>query len=304
MAAASDLVAGAELRVVVVRDVAGFVLELQLAQRAQRRRACARPAARARREAAARKARGPRAAREERPQREGERRDADDDARRSATPVMARPRAPAGCARASPGPRAALAARARALRRVHRRIRSAATTSPTATATAGASHTTSVEALAPRRRAGSTRRSGRRSTAEPAPARSPVARRSRTIARIWLAISDGESATERFWHTTQRSCAATSCTACSSTARAGGCAATAKATRTVRAARAGPGARPTRKMHGRRRPGGPREAGLGISPDRRAGARRARETRRRTRRRRAWRGCDPARSMKNVSGTP
>src|SRR5207247_602517 len=42
---------------------------------------------------------------------------------------------------------------------------------------------------------------------------SPAASRSRMMPRIWFAISEGESATERFWQTTHRSCAATSRTA-------------------------------------------------------------------------------------------
>ena len=50
---------------------------------------------------------------------------------------------------------------------------------------------------------------------------SPAARRSRTMPRIWLAISDGESATDRFWHTTQRSWAATSYTSRSFTCSGG-----------------------------------------------------------------------------------
>jgi hypothetical protein len=53
---------------------------------------------------------------------------------------------------------------------------------------------------------------------------SPAASRSRITPRIWLAISDGESATERFWQTTQRSWLATSWTACSFTWVAGCCA--------------------------------------------------------------------------------
>jgi len=38
--------------------------------------------------------------------------------------------------------------------------------------------------------------------------------------RIWLAVSDGESATDRLWQTTHRSCAATSWTVFSSTGAA------------------------------------------------------------------------------------
>src|SRR5712691_12171426 len=66
---------------------------------------------------------------------------------------------------------------------------------------------------------------------------SPAARRSRMIWRIWFAVSEGESATERVWHTTQRSWAASSWTTRSSTGTAAGAAAlsAAETASTVRA---------------------------------------------------------------------
>src|SRR2546426_1180562 len=96
------------------------------------------------------------------------------------------------------------AAAAEGRRRVQRVTRMPTMASPTATAIPGMSQT---RRLNPWRRGASRIHSPYLSTKywTTWSGRSPVARRSRITARIWEAISDGESATERFWQTTQRS---------------------------------------------------------------------------------------------------
>src|SRR6266850_1790067 len=173
--------------------VAAAVLEFQLTQRAQRgapilAQAHARVGRQGQqRDGAARVAQRPQ---RERQRRQAEREDGDHHARREAHGSCSISRRMRSRIAASIG--GGIAGR----RRVQRVTSTATSAMPSSAATYGTTHTSSVK---PRRGGASRIQSPYLSTkyARTCAGDSPAASRSRTIARIWPAISDGESATER-----------------------------------------------------------------------------------------------------------